>query len=444
MPPPGAAPRGQLPEAKFHERVVVARCRPDTGGDRVGWRRAGAAAPCLRHGRAGRGRRASSSWAWPPAWSGGPGPPCRSASRPPAGSSDRCPGSRPAGSRAPGPAPASSPGWRSRCCSSGRCSATREARSRPSPSRRARRLGAGEAVPGAARLVYGEQKWLWLAALAFHWSFLVVLLRHLRFFIEPTPAWWASSPAIDGFFQVGAPVLYVTDIVLLAALGYLLVRRLSDPQVRYISLFPDYFALFLLLGLVVTGVLMRYFVAPGHRRHQAAGARARDLRPGGAGAGQPAVLRPPVPAERARRLLPVQQADAHGRRLPEPDAEPGQQQPDAPAREPVELPGEGPHLRGVGRGVPRQDRRRPDFPSRGHSLMADQNAEPGTADPGRLPAARAGLAGSARRIPQGDVLLQRGAEEPHATSACRIRASGSPSTRTGSCRRTGRRSSSPG
>jgi nitrate reductase gamma subunit len=116
--------------------------------------------------------------------------------------------------------------------------------------------------PRAARLVYGEQKWLWLAALAFHWSFLVVLLRHLRFFLEPAPALVGVLAAVDGFFQVGAPVVYATDIALLAALGYLLVRRLSDPQVRYISLFQDYFALYLLVGLAATGVLMRYYVRP--------------------------------------------------------------------------------------------------------------------------------------------------------------------------------------
>jgi nitrate reductase gamma subunit len=42
-------------------------------------------------------------------------------------------------------------------------------------------------------------------------------------------------------------------------LAYLLFRRLTNPQVRYISLFTDYFALFLLLGLVISGLLIRYF-----------------------------------------------------------------------------------------------------------------------------------------------------------------------------------------
>jgi len=109
------------------------------------------------------------------------------------------------------------------------------------------------------RLVFGEDKFLWLAALAFHWSFLVIFLRHLRFFMEPVPAFVNVLATVDGFFQVGTPVLYVTDVIIVVALGYLLLRRLWNPQVRYVSLFFDYFALFLLLGLVLSGIFMRYF-----------------------------------------------------------------------------------------------------------------------------------------------------------------------------------------
>jgi nitrate reductase gamma subunit len=115
-----------------------------------------------------------------------------------------------------------------------------------------------ELRPGP-RLTFGEAKFLWLGALAFHWSFLIVFLRHLRFFMEPVPAWVAGLQAIDGFLQVGVPVLFMTDVVILAALAYLLVRRIRDSQVRYFSLFTDYFALFLLIGIAVSGVLMRYF-----------------------------------------------------------------------------------------------------------------------------------------------------------------------------------------
>lgn len=119
---------------------------------------------------------------------------------------------------------------------------------------------AGPGSPGPVRLVFGEQKWLWLAALVFHWSFLVAVLRHLRFFLEPTPAWVGQLAAIDGFFQAGVPVVYVTDVTMLAALTYLLARRLSDAQARFISLFQDYAALYLLIGVAGTGVLMRYLV----------------------------------------------------------------------------------------------------------------------------------------------------------------------------------------
>ena len=110
------------------------------------------------------------------------------------------------------------------------------------------------------RLLYGENKFLWLGAMAFHWSVLVIFLRHLRFFMEPVPGFVTLLSSVDGFFQVGAPVLYVTDIIILAALLYLLLRRLRDPQVRYLSLFADYLPLFLLLGLVLSGIFMRYFI----------------------------------------------------------------------------------------------------------------------------------------------------------------------------------------
>jgi nitrate reductase gamma subunit len=110
------------------------------------------------------------------------------------------------------------------------------------------------------RLVFGENKYLWLAAIAFHWALLMVLLRHLRLLVEPVPAFVLALQRVDGFFQITTPDLYASDVILLIALGYLLYRRLRDPLVRYISLFTDYFALFLLLGIAVSGVLMRYLL----------------------------------------------------------------------------------------------------------------------------------------------------------------------------------------
>jgi len=110
-----------------------------------------------------------------------------------------------------------------------------------------------------ARLTYGEAKWLWAAGLAFHWSFFWILVRHLRFFTEKVPVPVQLVEGLDSFLQIGTPLLYMTDIVLLASVTYLFIRRVGMPQVRYISLIADYFPLFLILAIATTGVLMRYF-----------------------------------------------------------------------------------------------------------------------------------------------------------------------------------------
>jgi len=109
------------------------------------------------------------------------------------------------------------------------------------------------------RLAYGWEKWLWIAGLVFHWSFLIVLIRHLRFFTQPVPQFVNMVDALDGFLQIGAPHLLMTGVLLLAAVTYLLLRRFYIPQVRYISLAADYFPLLLIMAIATTGILMRYF-----------------------------------------------------------------------------------------------------------------------------------------------------------------------------------------
>jgi nitrate reductase gamma subunit len=115
-----------------------------------------------------------------------------------------------------------------------------------------------EVVADREKVNYVDSKYLWAAAMAFHWSMLIIILRHFRFFIEPVPRWVLAIQSVDGFLQVGVPVFYVTSIVFLAALAYLLARRFVDPKVRYISQASDYFALYLLLAVGITGFLMRH------------------------------------------------------------------------------------------------------------------------------------------------------------------------------------------
>ncbi len=109
------------------------------------------------------------------------------------------------------------------------------------------------------RLVYRWEKWLWLGALLFHYAFLVTIVRHLRFFAEPVPFFVQWLEALDGFLQIGLPGIFLSGIVLAVAAIYLLLRRMFMAEIRYISLPSDYFPLFLIIAIAVSGIMMRYF-----------------------------------------------------------------------------------------------------------------------------------------------------------------------------------------
>jgi nitrate reductase gamma subunit len=108
------------------------------------------------------------------------------------------------------------------------------------------------------RLVYATDLGLWIAALAMHWSMLIILLRHLRLFTNPVPFFVTALERADGFMEVGLPVVFITTAVFVVAMAYLLYRRLAISQVRYISLVSDYFPLFLLLGIGISGFWLRH------------------------------------------------------------------------------------------------------------------------------------------------------------------------------------------
>ena len=109
-----------------------------------------------------------------------------------------------------------------------------------------------------SRLVYWSSKWLWLFALAFHYSFLLIFIRHFRFFMDPVPFGISLVETLDGLMQIGVPRFYMTDALIAGALLFLLLRRVLDNKLRYISLPSDYFPLFLLIGIVGSGICMRY------------------------------------------------------------------------------------------------------------------------------------------------------------------------------------------
>jgi nitrate reductase gamma subunit len=112
-------------------------------------------------------------------------------------------------------------------------------------------------LQGPQKLFFRTSILLWLGAMAFHWSLLVIVLRHLRFFLEPVPSWTVVLQRVDSILQGLIPALYITDIAILIALTYLFLRRVIYPQIRYISLPSDYLVLLIIGGIATSGVLMR-------------------------------------------------------------------------------------------------------------------------------------------------------------------------------------------
>jgi nitrate reductase gamma subunit len=109
------------------------------------------------------------------------------------------------------------------------------------------------------RVVFGANRWLWLGSLVFHYSMLIVLVRHLRLFMAPVPGAVAALVRLDSWLEIGLPPVNLTSVTLLAGLAFLLARRLGSARLRYISLFGDYWSLLLLFGIASTGVLLRHW-----------------------------------------------------------------------------------------------------------------------------------------------------------------------------------------
>ncbi|WP_319541667.1 sulfate reduction electron transfer complex DsrMKJOP subunit DsrM [uncultured Pseudodesulfovibrio sp.] len=108
-------------------------------------------------------------------------------------------------------------------------------------------------------VAYKSSKWLWLFAITFHYSFFIVALRHLRLFLEPVPFFVNGLEFVDGLLQIGAPTMYLADLGLLAGVLLLLGRRLINSRINYISYASDFFPLFLILAVALSGIYMRYY-----------------------------------------------------------------------------------------------------------------------------------------------------------------------------------------
>ncbi len=91
-------------------------------------------------------------------------------------------------------------------------------------------------------------KLLFVAGWLFHFTFLLLLIRHLRYFIYPVP----------GIVTMFNKVSLLIGIVMLLSMIVLVVRRFLEERVRYVTLLADYFVLFLIMAIVVTGIMLRH------------------------------------------------------------------------------------------------------------------------------------------------------------------------------------------
>jgi len=90
--------------------------------------------------------------------------------------------------------------------------------------------------------------WTWAMGWLFHVSLALVTVRHLRYFLDPVPAWVA---AIQPFGQYAG-------ITMVVGLCGLWVRRLFVERIRYISTLSDHLWLVLLIVIGLSGLLMSF------------------------------------------------------------------------------------------------------------------------------------------------------------------------------------------
>ena len=97
--------------------------------------------------------------------------------------------------------------------------------------------------------LFKGDKILWAAGFSFHILLWLLLLRHLRYFLYPIPG------CVEGIEALGLYAGYFIPI----PLTVLLARRLVSERILYISILGDFFSLFLLLSITVSGVLLGVF-----------------------------------------------------------------------------------------------------------------------------------------------------------------------------------------
>lgn len=98
--------------------------------------------------------------------------------------------------------------------------------------------------------IFKSNKWIWAGGIVFHIILLLVILRHLRYFMEPVPEiiTFLQSWGIYAGLLIPLPIIYKIGM-----------RAMID-RLRYISYFPDYFLLFLILLIALSGLTIKFIL----------------------------------------------------------------------------------------------------------------------------------------------------------------------------------------
>ncbi len=102
--------------------------------------------------------------------------------------------------------------------------------------------------------LFKSTKWTWIFGWMFHMGLFLVLLRHLRYFVDPAwlPGWmWFLIEAVQ-------PFGVYAGFAMVAGLGGLFLRRILVDRVRYISAPSDYLWLLLLGFIGFSGLMMKF------------------------------------------------------------------------------------------------------------------------------------------------------------------------------------------
>lgn len=96
--------------------------------------------------------------------------------------------------------------------------------------------------------LFKGEKFTWVGGYLLHLALAAILVRHARYFMEPTPT----------LIETLNPIGILAGVLALVAAGYLYARRLFTERLRYISLSSDYFALALIGLIALTGLMLKF------------------------------------------------------------------------------------------------------------------------------------------------------------------------------------------